>query len=108
MLTLFKAIFAFDRLFRRTPSIIEIRLPEFVTLIPLGLALCSRLTGFGALGCPPAGVGVDGSRIGIALSGLFMAFSVVRGAGQLPHQLLSAIRDRQLGADGGVNNFAAR
>jgi hypothetical protein len=78
MLTFFKAIFAFDRLFRRTPSIIEIWFLEFVTLIPLGLAFGSWLDGIGALGCPKAGFGVDGSSIGIALFGLAMGYFAVR------------------------------
>jgi hypothetical protein len=78
MLTLFRAIFAFDRLFRRTPSIIEIWFLEFLTLIPLGLAFGSWLDGVGALGCPPAGFGIDGSSIGIALFGLLMGFFAVR------------------------------
>jgi hypothetical protein len=72
------AIFAFDRLFRRTPSIVEIWLLEFLTLVPLGLAFGSWLDGIGALGCPPAGFGVDGSSIGIALFGIAMGFFAVR------------------------------
>jgi hypothetical protein len=72
------AIFAFDRLFRRTPSIVEIWLLEFLTLVPLGLAFGSWLDGIGALGCPPAGFGVDGSSIGIALFGIAIGFFAVR------------------------------
>jgi hypothetical protein len=78
MLTFLNAIFAFDRLFRRTPSLIEVWLLEFLTLVPLGLAFGSWLDGIGALGCPPAGFGVDGSSIGIAVFGLLMGFFAVR------------------------------
>jgi hypothetical protein len=71
-------IFALDRLLRRVPSIIEIWFLEFLTIIPLALALGSWLDGAGALGCPPAGFGVDGSSIGIALFGLGAGFFALR------------------------------
>jgi hypothetical protein len=71
-------IFALDRLLRRVPSIIEIWFLEFLAIIPLALAFGSWLDKAGALGCPPAGFGIDGSSIGIALFGLAMGFFAVR------------------------------
>jgi hypothetical protein len=72
------AIFALDRLTRRVPSIIEVWFLEFLTIIPLALAFGSWLDGIGALGWPPAGFGVDGSSIGIALFGLAAGFFALR------------------------------
>lgn len=71
-------IFALDRLLRRVPSIIEIWFLEFLTIIPLSLAFGSWLDRVGLRGCPPAGFGIDGSSIGIALFGLAMGFFAVR------------------------------
>ena len=72
------AIFALDRLTRRAPSIIEIWFLEFLTIIPLSLAFGSWLDRVGLRGCPPAGFGIDGSSIGIAVFGLVMGFFAVR------------------------------
>jgi hypothetical protein len=77
-MTFLNGIFALDRLLRRVPSIIEIWFLEFLAIIPLALALGSWLDRAGLRGCPPAGFGVDGSSIGIALFGLAMAFFAVR------------------------------
>ena len=71
-------IFALDRLLRRVPSIIEVWFLEFLAIIPLALAFGSWLDRVGLRGCPPAGFGVDGSSIGIALFGLAMGFLAVR------------------------------
>ena len=78
MMALLNGIFAFDRLLRRVPSIIEVWFLEFLTIIPLALALGSWLDRVGLRGCPPAGFGIDGSSIGIALFGLAMGFFAVR------------------------------
>jgi hypothetical protein len=77
-MAILNAIFALDRLLRRVPSIIEVWFLEFLTIIPLALAFGSWLDGIGAAGCPPAGFGVDGSSIGIALFGLAVGFFAVR------------------------------
>ncbi len=71
-------ILALDRLLRRVPSIIEIWFLEFLAIIPLALAFGSWLDRIGLRGCPPAGFGVDGSSLGIALFGLATAFFAVR------------------------------
>jgi hypothetical protein len=71
-------IFALDRLLRRVPSIIEVWFLEFLTILPLALALGSWLDRAGLRGCPPAGFGIDGSSIGIALFGFVMGFFAVR------------------------------
>jgi len=72
------AIFALDRLLRRVPSIIEVWFLEFLTIIPLALAFGSWLDRLGLRGCPPAGFGIDGSSIGIALFGLAAGFFALR------------------------------
>lgn len=77
-MTFLNGIFALDRLLRRVPSIIEIWFLEFLTIIPLALAFGSWLDKAGVLGCPPAGFGIDGSSIGIALFGLAAGFFAVR------------------------------
>ena len=71
-------IFALDRLLRRVPSIIEVWFLEFLTIIPLALAFGSWLDRAGLRGCPPAGFGIDGSSIGIAVFGLAAGFFAVR------------------------------
>ncbi len=71
-------ILALDRLLRRVPSIIEIWFLEFLAIVPLALAFGSWLDRLGLRGCPPAGFGVDGSSIGIALFGLAMSFFALR------------------------------
>lgn len=71
-------IFALDRLLRRVPSIIEVWFLEFLAIIPLALAIGSWMDRLGLRGCPPAGFGVDGSSVGIAIFGLIAAFFAVR------------------------------
>lgn len=75
---LLRAIFSFDRLFRRTPYIIEVWLLEFLTVIPLGLALGAWLDSIGAGGCAPDKSRFAGSTIGVAVFGLIFGFFAVR------------------------------
>lgn len=77
-MAILNGIFALDRLLRRVPSIIEVWFLEFLTIVPLALAFGSWLDRVGLRGCPPAGFGVDGSSVGIALFGLACGFFAVR------------------------------
>jgi hypothetical protein len=70
---IFRAIFAFDRVMRRVPSIIEIWFFEFLCIMGLSLGIARLLDGLGVGGCPPAAGAIDGTAFGCIAFGLAMA-----------------------------------
>jgi hypothetical protein len=79
-LFILRAIFAFDRIMRRVPSIIEIWFFEFIFLMALGLGLGRLLDGLGVDPCPPAVGSIDGTAFGFIAVGLAMGWLVLRRA----------------------------
>jgi hypothetical protein len=68
-LFILRAIFAFDRMMRRVPSLTEIWFFEFIFLMATGLGLGRLLDGIGVSPCPPAAGSIDGAGIRVCRGG---------------------------------------